>query len=103
MENLTDFNVIPTDWEKRISTIKVIGVGGGGCNAVNYMFEQLVHRRLIERHSLRFVKLRQRDRAGLLVNSENTAKIMQKQRRTDVSLKIFVLIIISPIKFHISQ
>ena len=40
MENLTDFNVIPTDWEKRISTIKVIGVGGGGCNAVNYMFEQ---------------------------------------------------------------
>ncbi|MGN0190760.1 MAG: cell division protein FtsZ [Candidatus Cryptobacteroides sp.] len=40
MENLTDFNVVPTTWEARTSTIKVIGVGGGGCNAVDYMFNQ---------------------------------------------------------------
>ena len=30
--------LIPTNWEENHSIIKVIGVGGGGCNAVNYMF-----------------------------------------------------------------
>ena len=33
-------NVIPTDWKQENSIIKVIGVGGGGCNAVNYMYKQ---------------------------------------------------------------
>jgi len=31
-------DLIPTNWEINHSIIKVIGVGGGGCNAVNYMF-----------------------------------------------------------------
>ena len=35
-----DINIIPRDWEKDTSIIKVIGVGGGGCNAVNYMYKQ---------------------------------------------------------------
>ncbi|MBQ7708921.1 MAG: cell division protein FtsZ [Bacteroidales bacterium] len=35
-----DINIIPRDWEKDTSIIKVIGVGGGGCNAVNYMYRQ---------------------------------------------------------------
>ena len=43
MENVsTGFNVLPANWTARTSTIKVIGVGGGGCNAVNYMFEQKI-------------------------------------------------------------
>ena len=32
----------PTDWVSTNSTIKVIGVGGGGCNAVNYMYNQKI-------------------------------------------------------------
>lgn len=45
--NMTDTidilgSVTPTDWEKDSSIIKVIGVGGGGCNAVSYMFRQQV-------------------------------------------------------------
>lgn len=41
MEKVTTaFDVVPTNWSARTSTIKVIGVGGGGCNAVNYMYEQ---------------------------------------------------------------
>jgi cell division protein FtsZ len=32
----------PTDWVAKESEISVIGVGGGGCNAVNYMFNQNV-------------------------------------------------------------
>ena len=32
--------VVPTNWVPKSSTIKVIGVGGGGCNAVDYMFRQ---------------------------------------------------------------
>ena len=32
----------PTDWVTVNSTIKVIGVGGGGCNAVNYMYNQKI-------------------------------------------------------------
>ena len=35
-----DINIIPRDWEEDTSIIKVIGVGGGGCNAVNYMYKQ---------------------------------------------------------------
>ena len=31
---------LPLDWESSNSIIKVIGVGGGGCNAVNEMFRQ---------------------------------------------------------------
>ena len=37
--------VIPTTWEnnpKNKTIIKVLGVGGGGCNAVNYMFNNKV-------------------------------------------------------------
>ena len=32
--------ITPTDWTPESSIIKVIGVGGGGCNAVNYMYKQ---------------------------------------------------------------
>jgi len=36
-----DNNIItPADWVVSDKTIKVLGVGGGGCNAVSYMFEQ---------------------------------------------------------------
>ena len=35
-----DINIIPRDWEEDSAIIKVIGVGGGGCNAVNYMYKQ---------------------------------------------------------------
>ena len=30
----------PTDWVTSDEIIKVLGVGGGGCNAVNYMYKQ---------------------------------------------------------------
>jgi len=33
---------IPDDWKQSQSIIKVIGVGGGGCNAVNYMYNQKI-------------------------------------------------------------
>ena len=32
--------IAPAGWEKDNSIIKVIGVGGGGCNAVNYMYKK---------------------------------------------------------------
>ena len=32
--------ITPQDWKPTVATIKVLGVGGGGCNAVNYMYEQ---------------------------------------------------------------
>ncbi|MCF0172671.1 MAG: cell division protein FtsZ [Bacteroidales bacterium] len=35
-------NIIPTDWSETGNLIKVIGVGGGGTNAVNYMYRQKV-------------------------------------------------------------
>ncbi|MBQ2150190.1 MAG: cell division protein FtsZ [Bacteroidales bacterium] len=35
-------SIEPTDWTPIQSMIKVIGVGGGGCNAVNYMYRQKV-------------------------------------------------------------
>lgn len=35
---ISDTNIVtPTDWEQQKTMIKVIGVGGGGCNAVTYM------------------------------------------------------------------
>ncbi|MCR5132623.1 MAG: cell division protein FtsZ [Bacteroidales bacterium] len=35
-------SIEPTDWTPIQAMIKVIGVGGGGCNAVNYMYRQKV-------------------------------------------------------------
>ena len=36
-------DIQPASWEPaKESKISVIGVGGGGCNAVNYMFKQQV-------------------------------------------------------------
>ena len=35
-----DNDIVPNDWNDENSIIKVIGVGGGGCNAVNYMYRQ---------------------------------------------------------------
>ena len=32
--------LVPNDWDSDNNIIKVIGVGGGGCNAVNYMFNK---------------------------------------------------------------
>ena len=37
-----NIELAPTDWVTTNSTIKVIGVGGGGCNAVNYMYNQKI-------------------------------------------------------------
>lgn len=39
--NDTDM-IIPSDWTPDNSIIKVIGVGGGGCNAVTYMYNQKI-------------------------------------------------------------
>ena len=35
-----NINIVPNDWDDKNAIIKVIGVGGGGCNAVNYMYRQ---------------------------------------------------------------
>ena len=40
--NLNDLEVTFSDWIPENSIIKVIGVGGGGCNAVNYMYEKRI-------------------------------------------------------------
>ena len=40
--NLHDLEVTFSDWIPENSIIKVIGVGGGGCNAVNYMYEKRI-------------------------------------------------------------
>ena len=43
MTDILDTNdIVPTDWVPENSIIKVIGVGGGGCNAVNYMYHQRI-------------------------------------------------------------
>ncbi len=34
--------IVPADWTPDNSIIKVIGVGGGGCNAVSYMYRQKI-------------------------------------------------------------
>ena len=40
---ISDTNIVtPTDWEQQKTMIKVIGVGGGGCNAVTYMYRQKI-------------------------------------------------------------
>jgi cell division protein FtsZ len=43
---MTDFidtnDIVPVDWIPENSIIKVIGVGGGGCNAVNYMYHERI-------------------------------------------------------------
>lgn len=39
MEYLTQ-DILPSDWTEENAMIKVIGVGGGGCNAVTYMYNQ---------------------------------------------------------------
>lgn len=39
---MNNIELTPTDWVTVNSTIKVIGVGGGGCNAVNYMYNQKI-------------------------------------------------------------
>ena len=38
----TTKDISPNIWQPANSTIKVIGVGGGGCNAVNYMYNQRI-------------------------------------------------------------
>ena len=35
-------NITPFDWTEEKSLIKVIGVGGGGCNAVRNMFDEKI-------------------------------------------------------------
>lgn len=42
MEEVLEINVTPPDWVTSDSIIKVIGVGGGGCNAVSNMFRQKI-------------------------------------------------------------
>ena len=45
MTDILDTNdIVPTDWGPENSIIKVIGVGGGGCNAVNYIYHQQIER-----------------------------------------------------------
>ena len=39
---IDNLEITPPDWETSSSIIKVIGVGGGGCNAVSYMYNQKV-------------------------------------------------------------
>ena len=40
---IDNIEVTPTDWiPETDSIIKVLGVGGGGCNAVNYMYNQKI-------------------------------------------------------------
>lgn len=40
MEQVIIDNITPNDWVSSDEIIKVIGVGGGGCNAVSYMYSQ---------------------------------------------------------------
>jgi len=42
MNNMADIDVTPKDWIPENSIIKVLGVGGGGCNAVSYMYREKV-------------------------------------------------------------
>lgn len=41
-DNIMADNILPADWVPENSMIKVIGVGGGGCNAVTYMYNQKI-------------------------------------------------------------
>ena len=40
--NMEEYEVTFTDWVPENSIIKVIGVGGGGCNAVDYMYNHRI-------------------------------------------------------------
>ena len=43
MNNFNTANdIMPNTWKPANSIIKVLGVGGGGCNAVNYMYNQQI-------------------------------------------------------------
>ncbi len=39
---MNDNILIPSDWVVSDEIIKVVGIGGGGCNAVNYMYSQKI-------------------------------------------------------------
>jgi len=39
---MEEIGIVPNDWIPENSIIKVIGVGGGGCNAVAYMYNQKI-------------------------------------------------------------
>ncbi|MBQ8838732.1 MAG: cell division protein FtsZ [Bacteroidales bacterium] len=39
---MNTMEITPSDWIPANSIIKVIGVGGGGCNAVNYMYNKRI-------------------------------------------------------------
>ncbi len=39
---IDNIEIVPDTWVPEESIIKVIGVGGGGCNAVNYMYHQKI-------------------------------------------------------------
>ncbi len=41
-DNLNDMLIAPSNWSVSNEIIKVLGVGGGGCNAVNYMYNQQI-------------------------------------------------------------
>lgn len=40
LQEINNIDITPTDWVEKDSRLKVIGVGGGGCNAVDYMYKQ---------------------------------------------------------------
>ena len=40
--DIPEIEIKPSDWVVKESKISVIGIGGGGCNAVNYMFRENV-------------------------------------------------------------
>ena len=40
--SIDNFEIVPETWIPEESIIKVIGVGGGGCNAVNYMYRKRI-------------------------------------------------------------
>lgn len=42
MTDFTSPDIVDMSWVPENSMIKVIGVGGGGCNAVNYMYKQKI-------------------------------------------------------------
>ena len=40
MEDAIFDNITPVNWATSDEIIKVLGVGGGGCNAVSYMYRK---------------------------------------------------------------
>lgn len=41
-DTIENIDITPVDWVPEKSIIKVVGVGGGGCNAVDYMYRQKI-------------------------------------------------------------